>query len=124
MHRWAVWLAVVVTACTALAATDLAAADPPSIVVGADGETAAVFSYAAAIRERVFVPVPGVDQDGDGSDDRVAVDIVRPQETNAGLKVPAIIDPSPYYTSIGRGNEGEFIHTTPDGTLDKFPLYY
>jgi X-Pro dipeptidyl-peptidase len=38
--------------------------------------------------------------------------------------VPAIIDPSPYYTSVGRGNETEYIHTTPAGVLDKFPLYY
>ena len=38
--------------------------------------------------------------------------------------MPAIIDPSPYYTSLGRGNETEYIHTTPDGVLDKFPLFY
>jgi len=124
MKRWAGWLAVVAAACTAMAVSGTAAADPPGIVVGADGETSAVFSYANAIRERVFVPVPGVDQDADGADDRVAVDIIRPLETNAGLKVPAIIDPSPYYTSLGRGNESEFIHTAPGGYLDKFPLFY
>jgi len=43
---------------------------PPHIVVGPDHETAAVFSYANAIRERVFIPVPGVDQDADGVFDR------------------------------------------------------
>ena len=37
--------------------------------------------------------------------------------------MPAIIDPSPYYTSLGRGNESQFIHTTPDVVLDRFPLY-
>ena len=26
--------------------------------------------------------------------------------------MPAIIDPSPYYTSLGRGNETQYIHTT------------
>ena len=40
------------------------------------------------------------------------------------MKVPAIIDPSPYYTSIGRGNETQFIHTTAAGNLDLFPLFY
>ena len=74
---------------------------PPHIVVGADHETSAVFSYTNAIRERVFIPVPGVDQDGDGVFDRVSIDIIRPAETNQGMKVPAIIDPSPYYTSLG-----------------------
>src|SRR5262245_33199249 len=126
MRRWATLLAIAAAAAFAGLTTSGSAAadDPPSIVIGADGETAAVFSYANAIRERVFIPVPGVDQDGDGVTDQVAIDINRPQETNSGLKVPAIIDPSPYYTSLGRGNEGEFIHTTPDGVLDKFPLYY
>ena len=39
---------------------------PPHRVLGPDGETADVFSYANAIRERVFIPVLGVDQDADG----------------------------------------------------------
>ena len=97
---------------------------PPHIVLGPDHETADVFSYANAIRERVFIPVPGVDQDGDGVMDRVSIDIIRPAETNQGMKVPAIIDPSPYYTSLGRGNETQYIHTTPAGNLDQFPLFY
>ena len=45
-------------------------ASVPNIVIGADGGTAPAFSYANAIRERVFIPVPGVDQDGDGVTDR------------------------------------------------------
>ncbi len=100
------------------------AAHADGITIGADGETAPVFSYQDAIRERVFIPVPGVDQDGNGVDDRVAIDIVRPKESGPSMKVPAIIDDSPYYTSIGRGNETQFIHTTPAGVLDKFPLFY
>jgi X-Pro dipeptidyl-peptidase len=116
--------ALAVAAASAAASSTAAAADPPAITIGADGETAPVFSYANAIRERVSIPVPGVDQDGDGITDQMSIDIVRPAETNSGLKVPAIIDPSPYYTSLGRGNETEYIHTTPDGVLDKFPLFY
>ncbi len=38
--------------------------------------------------------------------------------------MPAIIDASPYYTSLCRGNESQCIHTTPDGVLDRFPLFY
>ena len=86
-----------------------AGAAEPTIVVGADGTTAPAFSYVNAIRERVFIPVPGVDQDLDGVVDRTAIDIIRPAETNAGLKAPAIIDPSPYYTTLGRGHEGQLI---------------
>ena len=85
----------------------------PVITVGADGKTAPVFSYADAKRERVCIPVAGVDQDANGVIDRVAIDIIRPKESGPTLKVPAIIDDSPYYTSVGRGNETQFIHTTP-----------
>src|SRR3954468_19519316 len=31
---------------------------------------------------------------------------------------------SPYKTAVGRGNETQYIHTTANGTLDKFPLFY
>src|SRR4051794_33957781 len=134
MKRWAGWTAVALAAIFVFALVGTAgAADPPTIVIGADGETADVFSYVNAIRERVFIPVTGVDQDADGTTDQVAIDIMRPAETSSGLKVPAIIDPSPYYTSVGRGNETQFIHSVPAGcgvagappcTLDKFPLFY
>jgi X-Pro dipeptidyl-peptidase len=107
-----------------LAAGTTQAGNPPHRVLGPDGETADVFSYANAIRERVFIPVPGVDSDSDGIPDEMSIDIIRPAETNQGMKVPAIIDPSPYLTSVGRGNEGQFIHTTAGGVLDDFPLFY
>jgi X-Pro dipeptidyl-peptidase len=115
---------VLATAVVALAAPAAGfSADPPSIVV-TDGVTQPVFSYADAIRERVWIPVPGIDQNSDGVTDRVAVDIIRPLETTQGLKVPAIIDTSPYYTSVGRGNETEYLHSTAAGYADKFPLFY
>ncbi|HEY6892424.1 MAG TPA: CocE/NonD family hydrolase [Solirubrobacter sp.] len=108
----------------ALGTGGVAHAADPVITVGADGKTAPVFSYADAKRERVWVPNTGVDQNGDGVIDRIAIDIIRPKESGPNLKVPAIIDDSPYYTSVGRGNETQFIHTTADGVLDKFPLFY
>jgi X-Pro dipeptidyl-peptidase len=107
-----------------LAFAETAQADP-SIVLGPDGETAAAFSYTDAIRERVFIPVPGVDQDRDGVVDRTAIDIMRPKESDQGLRVPAIIDPSPYYTTLGRGNESQLIGDVDgDGLNDKWPLFY
>jgi X-Pro dipeptidyl-peptidase (S15 family) len=86
--------------------------DPPSIVV-TDGVTQPVLSYADAIRERVWIPVPGIDQNADGITDRVAVDIIRPAETNAGLKAPAIIDTSPYYgpATVVTGPVGSHTYT-------------
>ncbi|HET8755025.1 MAG TPA: CocE/NonD family hydrolase [Solirubrobacteraceae bacterium] len=108
-----------------LASAGVAQAADPSIVLGPDGTTAAAFSYTDAIRQRVFIPVPGVDQDRDGIDDRTAIDIMRPKESDEGLKVPAIIDPSPYYTTLGRGNESQRIEDVDgDGLTDRWPLFY
>ena len=104
--------------------TGAAYAQGPTVTVGADGKTAPVFNYAEAIRERVWVPVAGLDTDSDGVTDRVAIDIVRPKESGPAVKVPAIIDPSPYYTSSGRGNETQRIITGASGTLERFPLFY
>ena len=70
-----------------------------------NGKTKAVYDYRAAIRERVFIPQPGIDQDANGQMDWVTADIIRPSEGTAANKIPAIIDPSPYYTTVCRGNE-------------------
>jgi X-Pro dipeptidyl-peptidase len=117
-------VAVGALALAAFGISGTAQAADPVITVGADGKTAPVFSYQDAIRERVFIPVDGVDSDNDGITDRVSIDIVRPKESGPTLKMPAVIDPSPYYTSLGRGNESQRIHTTAAGVLDRFPLYY
>ncbi|MDN5767025.1 MAG: CocE/NonD family hydrolase [Humibacillus sp.] len=87
------------------------------------GVSAPIYSYGSAIRETVYVNAP--DYDGDGSPDRVAADIVRPSETAAaGMEVPVIMDASPYYLSLGRGNESEFKTYAENGTPQKFPLFY
>jgi X-Pro dipeptidyl-peptidase len=99
-------------------------AQAQSIVVE-NGKTAPAFGYVDAIRERVFIPLPGVDQDRDGQPDRTAIDIMRPKATADGLKAPAIIDPSPYYTTSGRGHEQQRIADLDgDGLNDRWPLYY
>ena len=94
----------------------------PAIVVK-DGVTQPVFSYEDAIREHVYVET-GLDSDRDGKRDRVNVDIIRPRETEQGLKVPVIIDESPYYDNAGRGNESERKTYDADGNPLKFPLFY
>src|SRR5689334_23818147 len=70
-----------------------------------NGETVPVYSYENAIRESVWVQTP-LDNDGDGKRDEIAVDIVRPRETAARhLRVPVVMEGSPYYSCCGRGNE-------------------
>ena len=52
-------------------------------------------------------------------------DIIRPAEAAAGNKMPAIIDPSPYYTTLCRGNEGQCMKDfNGDGINDQWPLFY
>jgi len=112
----------------ALLAVGVGAASPAAaqgISVGADGTTEPVFDLEEAVRERVFIPQPGIDQDDDGDDDRIALEIIRPKESGPALKVPALIDPSPYYTTVCRGNEGECIDDVDsDGLNDRWPLFY
>ncbi|WP_020660308.1 Xaa-Pro dipeptidyl-peptidase [Amycolatopsis benzoatilytica] len=82
------------------------------------------YDYAGAIRETVWVDL-GRDGDGDGKPDRVAADIIRPKEpAAAGKKIPVIMDASPYYSSVGRGNETQFKTYDAQGRPAGFPLFY
>jgi X-Pro dipeptidyl-peptidase len=78
-----------------LAAPMAIAESVPQIVIE-DGVTQPVFSYGDAIREVVYVEAP-MDSDSDGANDLIEVDIIRPAETDQGMKVPAIMEASPYY---------------------------
>ncbi|TNY36497.1 Xaa-Pro dipeptidyl-peptidase [Thermomonospora catenispora] len=120
--RWAAAGALASGALLVATAGTAHAVAPPRIVIK-DGVTQPVFSYADAIRERVLVESP-VDSDGDGRRDLVNVDIIRPRETERGLKVPVIIDESPYYDNAGRGNESERKRYDADGNPITFPLFY
>ncbi|TYB43087.1 Xaa-Pro dipeptidyl-peptidase [Actinomadura chibensis] len=100
-----------------------ALAKPPPKIVVKHGVTQPVFSYKDAIREHVYVE-SSVDSDGDGKKDRVNVDIIRPKETESGLKVPVIMDESPYYDNAGRGNESERKNYDANGNPLKFPLFF
>ena len=104
-----------------VSATPASAAGIPHI---RDGQTVPVYSYQNAVRESVWVQTP-LDNDSDGVGDKVAVDIVRPREAaDRHLKVPVILEGSPYYSCCGRGNEGELKEYDASGTITKQPLFY
>ncbi|MFE9369238.1 Xaa-Pro dipeptidyl-peptidase [Streptomyces sp. NPDC006711] len=87
-------------------------------------ESRPIYSYESAIREAVWVDT-GLDADGDGRGDRVAVDIVRPREpAQQGRKVPVIMDASPYYSCCGRGNESQLKTYDAKGDVVQMPLFY
>ncbi|MFF0739862.1 Xaa-Pro dipeptidyl-peptidase [Streptomyces sp. NPDC004111] len=87
-------------------------------------ESRPVYAYDKAIRESVWVDTR-VDGDKDGRTDRVAVDIVRPRETDrTGRRIPVIMDASPYYSCCGRGNESQKKTYDENGRPVQFPLFY
>ncbi|MGW1543662.1 Xaa-Pro dipeptidyl-peptidase [Streptomyces sp. NPDC002309] len=87
-------------------------------------ESRPVYAYDTAVREAVWVDT-GLDGDGDGRSDRVAVDIVRPREpAQQGRKVPVVMEASPYYSCCGRGNESQRKTYDADGNVVGTPLYY
>jgi X-Pro dipeptidyl-peptidase len=98
-------------------------AGPRSYQLDGDGTTGAVYSYPQATRETVWVDI-GMDQDGDGVNDRVAADIIRPSEpATRHLRIPAIIDASGYYYNQGRGNEHQTKKLDASGKPTLFPLF-
>lgn len=116
-----VGLAAAVVAATLVGAPSALAQTAP-VLEG--GKTSPVFGYADAIRERVFIESP-YDSDKNGVKDIIAIDIKRPKATSAGLKAPVIMDPSPYYSTLGRGNESQLKRDYDgDGLLDLWPLFY
>jgi len=108
-------------------ATSTSAADTqavPPYVDPATHSTQPAYDYANAIRESVYVDTT-MDTDNDGQDDVVAVDIVRPRETElSGLKIPVIMDASPYFSCCGRGNESEKKTYDANGVIRQMPLFY
>lgn len=76
-------------------------AEPPPAPVFEDGQAQPVFDPADVVRESLWVDAP-VDSDGDGADDKVHVEVVRPKATEHGMKVPIVYQASPYYAG---GNE-------------------
>ncbi|KAB1145014.1 Xaa-Pro dipeptidyl-peptidase [Streptomyces luteolifulvus] len=118
--RLTTWRPLATAAIAALTAALLT----PAAAHGAPRESRPVYSYDNAIREAVWVAT-GLDGDGDGKTDRVAVDIVRPREpAQQGRKVPVIMDASPYYSCCGRGNESQKKTYDGGGNVVRMPLFY
>lgn len=118
--RFTIWRSLATAATAALLATFLT----PAVAQSAPQESQPVYSYANAVREAVWVDT-GLDGDGDGKPDRVAVDIVRPSEpAREGRKVPVIMDASPYYSCCGRGNESQLKTYDAGGNVVQMPLFY
>jgi X-Pro dipeptidyl-peptidase len=64
-----------------------------------NGKAQAVFDTAKLIREVVYVE-SSVDSDEDGRRDLLKVEIVRPEDTERGLRVPTLFTASPYNQGI------------------------
>lgn len=60
-----------------------------------NGKSQAVFDTSELIRDVVYVEAP-LDNDHDGKRDLLKAEIIRPKETENGLKVPVIFTASPY----------------------------
>ncbi len=116
-------LAASIAAATVLAMAGAPAAHAATRPTITHHETQPAFSYQDAIRQFVRVQSPA-DSDNDGKPDLIRVDIIRPKESDSGLKVPVIMDESPYYDNLGRGNESERKQYDASGNPSKFPLYY
>ncbi|MER6349439.1 Xaa-Pro dipeptidyl-peptidase [Streptomyces sp. NPDC001595] len=118
--RFTIWRPLATAATAALMAGFLT----PATAQAEPRASRPVYSYDDAVREAVWVDT-GLDGDGDGRTDRVAVDIVRPREAAAqGRRVPVIMDASPYYSCCGRGNESQRKTYDADGRVVQMPLFY
>ncbi|GAA2005478.1 Xaa-Pro dipeptidyl-peptidase [Nocardiopsis rhodophaea] len=73
-------------------------ADTPTPLVE-NGRTQPVFDYADAVYHEVDIETEA-DSDGDGAPDTVRMRIMRPKESDDGLRVPTIIEPSPYWSEL------------------------
>ena len=94
----AVALTSVLAGSLAIAATPAYAAPGPAEPTFQDGLSQAVFTKVQAewINEEAWVESE-VDSDRDGKPDLVHIDVTRVPETAAGLKVPVLMEMSPYY---------------------------
>jgi X-Pro dipeptidyl-peptidase len=92
-YRWGA-AALAASLLSALPAPAAQADGPALSIVG--NRTQPVFSRADAIHQQVDIETE-VDSDGDGRRDTVRMRILRPKETDAGLKVATIVEASPYW---------------------------
>ncbi|TYB41642.1 Xaa-Pro dipeptidyl-peptidase [Actinomadura chibensis] len=107
-------------------------APSPQVTVR-NGETQPVFSRADAVTQTVMIETTA-DSDRDGVRDRVQMRIMRPKETEtAGLKVPTIMEASPYWAGthsvpnhpVDIGDpQNRALKPAPRNMAEIFPGYY
>lgn len=85
----------------------------PATFTTFNGKTLPVFNARDAIRERVWIE-SDLDSDHDGQRDMLEVTIIRPVETNTGLRVPALFTANPYFRGT---NDVTAATHTPEDTL-------
>jgi X-Pro dipeptidyl-peptidase len=61
-----------------------------------DGLAQPVFAGQPVVSHNVWVEIPGLDTDRDGADDRIRIQVRRPQATETGTRLPVVMIASPY----------------------------
>src|SRR5688572_27686111 len=79
-----------------LAVLALQSQTPATVPVFENGLAQPVFAGQPIVRHNVWVEVPALDTDRDGANDRIRVQISRPDATERGTKLPVILVASPY----------------------------
>ena len=80
----------------ALIAVQSPSAPPASEPAFVDGLAQPVFAGQPVIRHNVWVEVPDLDTDRDGVNDRIRVQVSRPDATERGIRLPIVLVASPY----------------------------
>ena len=78
----------------ALAALLLSA--PASAQQFVDGLAQPVFAGQPIVSHNVWVEIPNLDSDRDGINDRIRIQVRRPNATDTGVKLPVVMIASPY----------------------------
>jgi X-Pro dipeptidyl-peptidase len=86
-------IVIVLVALLAMQAPSTPPASAPAFV---DGLAQPVFAGQPVIRHNVWVEVPDLDTDRDGINDRIRVQISRPDATEHGTRLPIVLIASPY----------------------------
>ncbi|MPZ93185.1 MAG: CocE/NonD family hydrolase [Actinobacteria bacterium] len=120
-QRLLAWPTVVLCAVALISPITSAAAQstPPGIVVE-NGVTQPIYDFNDAIEQTLWVET-SLDTDSNGVPDRVMFQVSRPRETEtAGLKVPVVMEASPYRS----GTWGAVPYHDDYRTIDELPQSY
>jgi X-Pro dipeptidyl-peptidase len=85
--------------CAVLAASAVAAMLPPSPAWSqefVDGLAQPVFAGQPVISHNAWVEIPNLDTDRDGANDRIRIQVRRPDATENGVRLPVVMIASPY----------------------------